>query len=175
MHLVLAILGVVVTILVLLNRLQQGGIDLGWLNPFSWHRRRKFRQEYTLSAAYTLDNPMDVAALFIVGVAKLNGDMSKEQKQRILSLFQSEFHLSEQASVELLSASVHLYGRGDEVLNYPDKVLHRSKSAFSTEQIQSVVFMMNEVAKVEGQPNEAQHKLIEGFEQCFPKLVKASW
>ena len=35
MHVILGILGVFVTILILMNRLQQGGIDIGWLNPFS--------------------------------------------------------------------------------------------------------------------------------------------
>lgn len=41
MHIVLAVLGSLVTILILLNRLKGLGIDFGWLNPFTWHRRRQ--------------------------------------------------------------------------------------------------------------------------------------
>lgn len=86
MHIILGILGVVVTILVLLNRLQEGGIDIGWLNPFSWHRRRKFRQQYQLSAAYTLDNPMDVAALFMLAIAKADGDLTRKLLNEVAHL-----------------------------------------------------------------------------------------
>lgn len=175
MHIILGLIGTMVTLLILLNRLEDNGIDIGWLNPFSWHRRRKFRKEYELSAAYTLDNPMDVAALFIIAVAKTEGDMSKEQKQRILSLFASEFKLSEQQSQELMGSSVHIFGRGDEVFNHPEKVLHRSNDAFSDEQKKSVIFMMTEVSAVEGTPNSKQQNLIDAFENAFRKKPESNW
>jgi len=35
MHIILGVLGAIVTILVLLNRLADAGIDVGWLNPFA--------------------------------------------------------------------------------------------------------------------------------------------
>ena len=171
MHIILGVLGTVVTILVLLNKLQENGIDVGWLNPFSWARRRKFRKEYELSAAYTLDNPMDVAALFILGIAKTEGDISKEQKSRILALFTSEFKLSELKSQELLTASAHILGRGDDLFDSTARVLHRSKDQFNAEQIKSVLYMMNEVAIVEGDPNSRQLKLIKAFEDSFPKAL----
>lgn len=175
MHIILGLLGTIVTILVLLNRLQETGLDIGWLNPFSWYRRRKFKKEYHLSAAYTLDNPMDVAALFIVGVAKSDGEISKEQKSRILDLFATELKLSGSQSQELLGASVHIFGRGDEVYDFPDRVLHRSKEDFSPEQVSSVVYMMNEVARVEGQPSDKQLKLIKAFENSFQKAIDGGW
>ena len=87
MHIILGLLGVIVTILVLLNRLNQGGIDIGWLNPFSWARRRKFRKEYELHPAFTLESPLDVAALFMVAVAKINGDNSISNKQKKYTKF----------------------------------------------------------------------------------------
>ncbi len=72
MHIILGILGALVTILILANRLQDNGIDVGWLNPFSWARRRKFRKEYQMHPAYTLESPLDVAALFMVAVATMS-------------------------------------------------------------------------------------------------------
>ncbi len=175
MHIILGVLGVVVTLLVLLNRLQEGGIDIGWLNPFSWRRRRKFRKEYEMSAAYTLDNPMDVAALFMVAIAKSDGDMSMEQKQRVLGLFQSEFSLSDEQAQELLNSSVHIFGRGDEVFRSPESVLHRSKDRFSTEQVNSVLFMLKEIASVEGEPSAKQTQLIEAFNNSFAKAISTDW
>jgi len=41
---ILAVLGVIVTILILLNRLANAGMDLGGLNPFLWQRRRNWRK-----------------------------------------------------------------------------------------------------------------------------------
>jgi hypothetical protein len=43
---ILAILGAVVSILILLNRLANAGINLGGLNPFLWYRRKKWRNQY---------------------------------------------------------------------------------------------------------------------------------
>lgn len=80
MHIILAILGVVVTLLVLLNRLQENSIDLGWLNPFSWRRRLKYRLEDDLNPAFKLDPSMDVAALYMTAICKIDGDLSAEQK-----------------------------------------------------------------------------------------------
>lgn len=168
MHIILGLLGVVVTILVLLNRLNQGGIDIGWLNPFSWARRRKFRKEYELHPAFTLESPLDVAALFMVAVAKINGDMSKEQRATILSLFQSELKLNEQKSVELLRSSVHIFGRGDDVLGNPSGVLIRTMDKFSQEQVDSVMFMLNKVATTEGDASLQQDDLIKRIKKAFP-------
>jgi len=175
MHIVLGLLGIIVTILILLNRLQQGGIDIGWLNPFAWHRRRKFRNEYHLSAAYSLDKPMDVAALFLVGIAKSDGEMSKEQKDALLALFESEFKLSTSKAQDLLGGSVHILGRGDELFSSPSNVLHKSKESFSAEQVDSVVDMMKRISNLEGNPNAKQLKLIEDFKKCFPKEERGGW
>lgn len=41
MHIVLGLLGTLVTILWLLYRLAEMGIDLGGLNPWAWRRRRQ--------------------------------------------------------------------------------------------------------------------------------------
>lgn len=63
MHIILALLGTIVTTLVLVNRAQDAGIDIGWLNPFTWHRRRTFRKKYQANPAFCLESPMDSGAL----------------------------------------------------------------------------------------------------------------
>ena len=80
MHIILALLGTIVTILILLNRLNESGIDLGWLNPFSWARRRKFRNEHDLNPVFKLDSPMEAAAILMLASAKIDGDITREQK-----------------------------------------------------------------------------------------------
>jgi uncharacterized tellurite resistance protein B-like protein len=168
MHIILGILGTVVTILVLLSRLKEGGIDIGWLNPFTWARRRKFRKEYLTHPAYTLESPMDVAALFLVAVAKSDGDMTKGQKEKILSLFSSELNLSDAKARELLGSSVHIFGRGDDVLGNPSRVLSRTMDSFSEEQVASILSMLNQVATAEGEATQTQQKLIKKVALAMP-------
>lgn len=66
MHIVLGLLGSIVTILYLLDRL---GIDLGGLNPFYWQRRRAWEKKYQGDPIYSVEDPMHVAAILIVGSA----------------------------------------------------------------------------------------------------------
>jgi uncharacterized tellurite resistance protein B-like protein len=175
MHIILGALGLVVTILVLLKRLQDGGIDIGWLNPFSWMRRRKFRKQYEASPVYTLESPMDVAALFLVAIAKTDGEMSKEQKARILQLFETEFKLSHKEAKSLLGSSVHLYGRGDEVTSKLEAVIARSRESFSKDNVESVKYMLGEVSKAEGEATPEQYKLIKEIEAVLPKFETTKW
>ena len=80
MHIILGLLGTIVTILVLLHRLAEAGIDLGGLNPYFWHRRRQWRKKYQGNPVYRMDDPMDATAILMVAAAKADGDMTREDK-----------------------------------------------------------------------------------------------
>lgn len=175
MHIILGFLGVVVTILVLLNRLQEGGIDIGWLNPFSWHRRRQFRQQYHLHPAYSLTSPMDVAALFMTAIAKADGDLTKEQKETVLNLFQTEFKLSPAKAKELFGASAHILGNGQEVKENPKNVVPKSIDAFTDEQVSSTLMLLEKVANADGEPSQEQSKLLRSISAVFPSSNKSQW
>lgn len=174
MHIVLAVLGVVVTILVLLNRLQEGGIDIGWLNPFAWRRRRKFRKQYELSPAYSLSDPMEVAALFMLAIAKSEGELTLEEKDNLLSLFESEFGLTSAESRNLLGASSHILGNGYEVKSNPGAVLAKSYDSFSDEQKESTVSLLNKVAQI-GTPSAEKDKLLNSIVALFAVREKSKW
>ena len=175
MHIILGLLGTIVTILVLLNRLGEAGIDLGWLNPFTWHRRRKYRLNHDLNPAFKLTSPLDTAALVLVTIAKAEGDMSREQKAALLKMFEQKFHLSERQAIDLLGASVHLFGRGDEVLAKPQHILDRSLEHFSPDQLESLTGMMDEVARLDGEPGENQRKVVKKIQSVLPKATQPQW
>lgn len=175
MHIILALLGVIVTILILLNRLQENGLDVGWLNPFSWNRRRRYRLEHDLNPAFKLDSPMDVVALYMFSVAKVDGEISREQKEKILELFKSEFHLNHNDAVALLSSSAHLFGQTDDVIVNPQKVIERSYDKFTSEQVQSLFYLLDEVSKVESSGSEIQKKLISSIKSASPKFTSEKW
>jgi uncharacterized tellurite resistance protein B-like protein len=175
MHFILGILGTAVTLVILYKSLQDAGFDIGWLNPFSWARRRAFRKQYLMHPAYTLESSMDVAALFMVAVAKVDGDMSKEQKNTILNLFATKFSLAEKQASSLLNSSVHIYGTGQDVFDNPSKVLARTIDSFTPEQVNSVIEMLQEVARVEQTPTIQQQKLIARITKAFPTKNLSQW
>ncbi|WP_100658789.1 TerB family tellurite resistance protein [Alteromonas flava] len=174
MHIILGILGVVVTILVLLNRLQEGGIDIGWLNPFAWRRRRNFRKQYELVASYSLDSPMDVAALLMLAIAKSDGEVTKEEKELILNLFETEFKLSSSEARDLLGSSSHILGNGEDVKSNPKAVLAKSYESFSEEQKVSTINLLNQVAKI-GSSNPEKERLLKSVVGLLSTSNKSKW
>ena len=80
MHIILGILGAIVTILILLNRLAEAGIDLGGLNPFSARRLRKWQQKFEGNPLFALDDPVEVAAVLVVATANIAGVVTAEER-----------------------------------------------------------------------------------------------
>lgn len=177
MHIVLAILGSVITILILLNRLAEAGIDLGGLNPFLWQRRRKWRDNFEGNPIYRIDSPMEATALLMAATAKADGDMSADQKRKILSLFVDEFKLSRRDAAGLLIASTYLLGNGEELNSNLEKVLSRSLDKFSEDQARSAVKLLQRVAEADGSVSELQREFIDRSIAIFSKKFesKGKW
>lgn len=175
MHIILAVLGVVVTLLILLNRLAQNGIDIGWLNPFSWHRRRKYRLNHDLNPVFKLDSPLEVAALYLVGVAKVDGDLSTSQKAALLAVFEQEFHLSAHDARALLGSSVHLIGNGLEFFSAPGRAVERVYDKLSPEQVTSISTLLHQIADTDGAPSAAQMQFIAAVTKALPTAVTSKW
>ena len=161
MHIILGALGSIVTILWLLHRLAEMGIDLGGLNPWLWRRRRQWRDTYVANPIYSIESPMEVTALLIVAVAKAEGDMSSEEKREILTIFSNEFQLSESQASELLTSSSHLLGRGDEMRENLSAVLSPSLERFSREQAEAALELLGRIAAIASEPSPAQSNLID--------------
>ncbi len=177
MHIILGLLGTIVTILVLINRLSEAGIDIGWLNPFSWRRRRAWRKKYEGNPIFSLSDPLEVACLLVTAVAKIDGDLSREEKAVLLELFQAEFNKSEQEASELLLSSTYLFGDGEEVLTKPDKVMKNALENFSPEQARSVVGLLQAISAIDTRNRAAKENYIKkieaAFDDCFN--VNTSW
>ncbi|MDB4224984.1 hypothetical protein N9850_14560, partial [Granulosicoccus sp.] len=122
MHIVLSILGAIVTILILLKRLADAGFSLGGLNPFLWHRRKQWQDQATGNPIFAIEDPMEASALIITGATKISGDMTSEQKSFLLNVFEQEFHLSGKDSAGLLASSAYLLGDGQALKGDLEKV-----------------------------------------------------
>lgn len=171
MHIVLGILAAIVTILILLHRLADAGIDLGGLNPFLWKRRRTWRKKYEGNPLYALDSAMEVAALLVVATGKCDGDISAEQRKTILGMFEEEFHLSLRDSAGLLASNVHLLATVIDASQEVEKIVARSRDRFTAEQTDSTIGLMQRVAEVEGGPTSMQRELIEAVRSALSKDI----
>ena len=146
MHIVLALLGTIVTILVLLSRLANAGIDLGGLNPFLWNRRRKWRKKHDGNPIFRVNEPLDATALLMVAIAKSDGDMTREDKALLLSLFETKFNLSKKDAAGLLISSSYLLADGTELNRSIPKFLSPSKDEFTDTQASSAIELMSQIA-----------------------------
>jgi uncharacterized tellurite resistance protein B-like protein len=158
MHILLGLLGSLVTILYLLDRL---GVDIGGLNPFGWRRRRGWRQKFEANPIYTLSDPREMAAVLLVSVAKIDGDLTAEEKRGLLAEFGRAFSLSEKQASELLSATVYLLGDMQVIIDQADELLARYRQQFAPEQISSLLEMIDRVAAIDGTPTAQQQQLVD--------------
>lgn len=177
MHVILGALSSIVTILWLLHRLAEMGIDLGGLNPWLWSRRRKWRQHYQGNAIFHVSSPMEVAALLIAGTARADGDMSSEEKAEILRIFEDEFGLSKRDAAALLMSSTYLLGKGRELYEQLGKVLRPSREKFSAEQARSTVELMRRIASRDSTSHEFKDHFIDEAERLLrtPSDDKGTW
>jgi uncharacterized tellurite resistance protein B-like protein len=153
MHIIIGLLTALATLLYALERL---GVDLGWFNPWAWKRRRAWLKQSTGNPAYGLDRPIDAIALIAIAAAKIDGDLSIEEKDALNKIFKDTFNMSEKDASQLIVASVYLLGSGEDVFSHPEKVLRLSLEKFSKEQKQSSLELLSSIIHVGGSPSQLQ-------------------
>lgn len=177
MHIILPLLGTIVTILVLLNRLAQAGISLGGLNPFLWRRRQKWKKQYEGNPIYQIDSPLDLAALLATATAKADGDMSSDEKKTLLDLFQKEFNVDKKGAAELLISSAYLLGSGEELKNNLEKVIKPSLANFTEEQAVSTRNILDGICSVDTSGAELKRTFAERAKDIIARHFepKGTW
>ena len=157
MHIILGLLGSLITVLYLLDRL---GVDLGAFNPFYWRRRRAWRAKYEGDPIHAVENPLDVAALFVVGIARIDGDVSTEQKDVAVRQFRDVFKLDDKAAAQLFGSAAYLLGQPQVIESQLEGVAERHIGTFSADQAESLLNMMQAVANADGEPTERQRQIL---------------
>jgi len=170
MHIIVGLLGAILTILFLLDRL---GVNLGGLNPFYWKRRRAWAKKYEGDPIYSVEEPMHVAALLVVGAAKLDGDLSAGQKKAALQQFESVFSLDSRAASELLGSAAHLLGPPQIIDTQLNGLADKNKDRFSPDQAESMLQMMVEVASADGDLTAKQTSYVDSMRSRFVRLKKS--
>ncbi len=167
MHILLGALGIIVTILILINRLNENGIDIGWLNPFAWKRRREWAKKYHANPIYSLTHPMEVTAVIMVALAKSEGEMTSDQKREIKTKFKDVFHLTEEKASALLTSSSFLLKDGTDDVRNINKLLEPCMDKFNEEQAASALELIQHIANYDGPADRFQKEIITGFKNAF--------
>ena len=161
MHYVIGFITAIAGLIWALNSLQRSGVDLNAFNPFVWWRRRQIAKFYGANPLHVLDNPMEVAALLMLATAKCDGEVSREERQFLVKTFEREFHVSAHEASSLLSQASYLLRDETDITGKLEKILDKSRSAFTEAQIESTVDLMQQTALLEGSASTAKVALID--------------
>jgi len=174
MHILIAFLGSLVTVFYLLDRL---GINIGGFNPFHWRRKRKWMRNYNSDPIYSVEEPMQVASLLILGAAKLDGVISAEQKRAALEQFEQTFSLNSQGASELVGSAMHLLGSPQVIDAQIKGLADKNKASFTSEQAESMLRMMVSVCSADGAMNAEQSALVDDLRAHFvtPAPAQGTW
>jgi len=167
MHIILAFLGTIITILILLKRLAEAGIDLGGLNPFLWRKKRQWQKRIEGNPIFQIDQPLEMTGLLATATVKSDGDMSSEEKSNLLKLFQNEFSMSKKEAAELLLSSSYLLGKGDEVRESLNKVIQPSIANFTEEQAKSAINLLENICANDTVGSNIKHEFTERVKDIF--------
>ena len=175
MHILLGALTLIGAIIYLLKLLDDAGlIDLYRLDFLVWYRRRKFQKKAATEPLFALTDPKEVVALLVVAVAKIDGDITAEQKQTILQSFQDEFGLSREDASSLMGSNVFLLRNYLDVKKELKRILAPSKNTFTLVQADAAILLMERVARCEGEPSRLQSDFMESSKDYLPKRRVAS-
>lgn len=173
MHILLGLLGSVVTILYLLDRL---GVDIGWINPFAWRRRQGWRQKFEANPIFSLSDPREMAAVLMVGVAKADGDLTAEEKRNLLAEFEQAFSMSDKEAIELLSSTVFMLGNMQVINDQSGELLARYQERFAPDQTSSLLEMIDRIAAINGEPTSQQQLVAKIRESLAPdSSTRGTW
>ena len=150
---------------------------MGWLNPFLWQRRRRWKQQHDANPGYKTHTPLEATALLMTAVAKADGDMSAEEKAELLRLFSEEFYMSEKQTAGLLISSSYLLGKGDEVRDNLKQVVAPSLQKFTADQARSALDLLQRVSRIAGPAGELQEQLIANTSRLLGSIavVNGRW
>lgn len=158
MHVVVSLLFAIAGLCWALQALYNSGF-LDFINPFKARRRIGWRKKTAQSPLYCIDNPMEVAAVLIIGVAKMEGDITREHKEFILGLFEKTFCLSNRDAVELFKATEFLLREQHDLSSCLSKVIRPSRANFDYDRTASLIELMRQSAGFEDDITRNQQDL----------------
>lgn len=160
MHIIIGVITAIAGFIWALHSLQNAGVDLNAFNPFTWARRRKWEKQLGTKPIHALQESMEAAALLVVSIAKVEGEITRDTKMEILDLFENEFGISRSKAIGLFSASSFMLKDAINIDAEVVNILSPSKSDFDEIQALKLVEMMTKVSTKENEATTNQLNII---------------
>lgn len=172
MHIIIGIITAVAGLIWAINSLQNSGLDLNSLNPFTWARRRKWEKLRGTKPLHNIKQPIEAATVIIVGALKEIGEITTDQKNAVLNIFQTQLHLSESSSKEAFSSAAFMVKDAFNFHQSIKNILAPIIDSFSQDQAQSLIKIVEDVIQLDGKPNEAQLLILKSLNFEFKNMNK---
>jgi len=176
MHIIIDLISGIAGLAWALYSLQNSGVNLNSFNPFFWARRRAWAKQVGTKPIHRLDNPMEIAAVLVVGIAKMEGEITREQKAAILTLFEQTFSMNQKQASEFYSASSYLLQDVYDINAEVKHIIAPGKAQFKEQQTHSTLDMLNQIAIIESPASDEQIRFITNVEaELLPAQQKNNW
>lgn len=173
MGILIQILGLVVAVAFALGALKRNGVDIGWLNPFTFFHRLSWRRKSMVPPLYALDHPIDVVAVLALAAVQTSGMVTSKQKEGVLALLRQHLSMDEAEANKLWILSSHLLRhRALDAREVPG-VLTKSAGKFSDYHQKTLLTVVKAAIAIEPPENAAQTELVEAIEAFFSQLKAA--
>jgi hypothetical protein len=173
MGILLELLGLVVTVTIALAALKRNGVDIGWLNPFTFFHRLRWKQKSTIPPLYALEHPVEVVAVMALAAVQTSGMVTQQQKNGVLALLNQHLSVDQAEANNLWILSSHLLRhRALDVQEVP-AVLQKSADKFSEYHQQTLLNVVKQAIALEPPENAAQRDLVAAIESFFNKRKAA--
>jgi len=177
MGILLELLGLMVALLVGLGTLKRNGVDIGWLNPFSFFHRLRWKRKVTVPPLYALEHPVDVVGVLALAAVQTSGMVTTKQKEGVLALLRQHLSMPEAEANNLWILSSHLLRHRALDAREVPAVLEKSVEKFSDYHQQTLMAIVKAAVVIEPPANAAQAELVAAIEAFFDKrkAAPATW
>jgi uncharacterized tellurite resistance protein B-like protein len=172
MHIIIGFISAVAGLIWAINQLEGSGFQLSSFNPFYWFRKKRWQKKYQENSLHHLSDPIELVAVLLIGVAKLDGEISQEQKKKIYSIFHQDFSLThDDASALFLSSSFLIQNDEHWVFNI-HKILKKFQSKLTKEQVNSILRLTKKIASIDTPLSNQQKEWINAIKTILVSIKK---
>lgn len=178
MHIFIAIITAIAALLFALNRLQDAGVNINSFNPFFWYRRHKWQQQLGTKPIHGLKEPLEAATVLLIGIALIEGEITREQKKELIDTFEKDLKVSPGAAKDLYVAMSHMIRDESNIVGEIKAILAPSMEQFTPDRTQSLLAMLQKIANSEGRPSSRQVEFIDEVKAVLLETAKpaqSSW
>ena len=170
-----AVLSIAPALIWALVALHRSGVDLNGINPFLWKRRRDWKARRTARAIFLLEEPIEVACVLLVAVAREGSELITEDRERLVGIFMQELKLDERKAREQLKLAEYMLRDGPSIVGEVGKIVGPCRDKFNQTQADSLRSLLPTATGSSHPLTPRQNAIIAEFDAVFRKGSRGKW